>query len=333
MALFDKILSFFRKADNTAQPLPICEEHRAVLAFEKDLDFFMHEDDFKSRKEYQYLCDKHHRIYRTIEELKRTNTLYYFCENNKIPIDLIETFIAHYKDLAGESQLMAKHNEEYIAHHLKKEKSYLDSILHAVDPKIRLDEEQRKVVLSDDDYTLVVAGAGAGKTTTVAAKVKYLVEKQGIMPEEILVISFTNKAVGELREKINGQLNIPCPITTFHKTGYAILKRQDNDLSSIKTEGFRYEVINNYLKSSILQYPELVDKLILFFGSYFDAPYEGDDLNAFFNYLKKFRILTFLALLANKHICIFFRTFPTKTRQVHPNPTTPIPNIVPLHSL
>ena len=132
-----------------------------------------------------------------------------------------------------------------------------------------------------------MAGAGAGKTTTVAAKVKYLVEKQNINPNEILVISFTNKAVGELREKINQQLNIPCPITTFHKTGYAILKRQDKDLSAIKTEGFRYEVINNYLKNSILQYPELVDKLILFFGSYFDAPYEGDDLNAFFNYLTK----------------------------------------------
>ena len=37
-----------------------CEEHKAILAFEKDLDFFLHEDDFKSRKEYQYLCDKHH---------------------------------------------------------------------------------------------------------------------------------------------------------------------------------------------------------------------------------------------------------------------------------
>ncbi len=287
MTFFDKILSIFRKAEEPIQPIPTCEEHKAILAFEKDLDFFMHEDDFKSRKEYQYLCDKHHSIYRTIEELKRTKTLNYFCGNNQIPLDLVTTFIAHYEDLAGESQLMAKHNDEYIANHLKREKSYLDSILYAVDPKIRLDEEQRKVVLSDDDYTLVVAGAGAGKTTTVAAKVKYLVEKQGIKPNEILVISFTNKAVGELQEKINGQLNIPCPITTFHKTGYAILKRQDNDLSAIKTEGFRYEVINNYLKNSILQYPELVDKLILFFGSYFDAPYEGDDLSTFFNYLTK----------------------------------------------
>ena len=47
-------------------------------------------------------------------------------------------------------------------------------------------------MLTDEDYCLVVAGAGAGKTTTVAAKVKYLVDKQGIDPKQILVISFTN---------------------------------------------------------------------------------------------------------------------------------------------
>ena len=58
MALFDKILSFFKKPQEPVQPQPTCEEHRAILAFEKDLDFFMHEDDFKSRREYQYLCDK-----------------------------------------------------------------------------------------------------------------------------------------------------------------------------------------------------------------------------------------------------------------------------------
>lgn len=60
MILFDKILAFFKKAEEQPHPLPTCEEHKAILAFEKDLDFFLHEDDFKSRKEYQYLCDKHH---------------------------------------------------------------------------------------------------------------------------------------------------------------------------------------------------------------------------------------------------------------------------------
>ena len=77
-----------------------------------------------------------------------------------------------------------------------------------MDSNIVLDEEQRRVVLNDEDYCLVIAGAGAGKTTTVAAKVRYLVEKKNVDPSKILVISFTNKAVQELQEKINRDLKI-----------------------------------------------------------------------------------------------------------------------------
>lgn len=102
-----------------------------------------------------------------------------------------------------------------------------------------------------------------------------------------MVISFTNKAVGELRDKINKSLKIDCPITTFHKTGYAILRRQEEERQTIVDQGFMYNVINNYLKKNILENPELVEKLILFFGSYFDAPYEGDNLKDFFNYISK----------------------------------------------
>lgn len=107
-------------------------------------------------------------------------------------------------------------NNVFISTTLVSEKEYLDNILKDVDPVIMLDEDQRKVILTDEDYCLVIAGAGAGKTTTVAAKVKFLVEKKGIEPRDILVISFTNKAVGELREKINKDLYIDCPIATFH---------------------------------------------------------------------------------------------------------------------
>lgn len=144
------------------------------------------------------------------------------------------------------------HNDSFIKRHLVSDKVYLDGILKHVDPNVSLDDEQRRVVLSDEDYTLVIAGAGAGKTTTVAAKVKYLIDKKGMKPDEILVISFTNKAVGELRDKINKSLGIKCPITTFHKTGYAVLRRQEPDRIGIVTEGFMYNVINNYLKKIFL---------------------------------------------------------------------------------
>lgn len=202
----------------------------------------------------------------------------------------VERFLRSYADLANlelGADCIRQHNQIFIQKHLESEKDYLDNILKSVDPAISLDAEQRQVILSDEDYTLVIAGAGAGKTTTVAAKVRYLVECQHIDPEKILVISFTNKAVGELRDKINKSLRIKCPVTTFHSAGYAILREQDPAGKNIRDGGFLFNIVNNYLKSNILEQPELVDKLILFFGSYFDTPYEGDDLNAFFNYISK----------------------------------------------
>lgn len=104
-----------------------------------------------------------------------------YCEKNRIDPKKMDRFLCLYEDLGSKegAKVVEAHNDEFVKRHLAKDKLYLDTILRKVDPNVKLDEEQRRVVLSDEDYTLVVAGAGAGKTTTMAAKVKYLVEKEG----------------------------------------------------------------------------------------------------------------------------------------------------------
>ena len=271
----------------TASPTP---EHASLIKFSRRLNDLLQDDRYLARSDYRGLINDYADTNTFFTNLKTAKTLSYYCSANGIDIASIEAFLCNYSDLADlkdGSTSIQQHNQAYIQRHLDSEKHYLDTILSKVDPVISLDEEQRKVVLTDEDYMLVVAGAGAGKTTTVAAKVKYLVECKGVAPEQILVISFTNKAVGELRDKINKALKINCPVTTFHKTGYAILRKQDVDKKNVVDSGFMFDVINNYLKNDVLREPEMVNKLILFFGSYFDAPYEGDDLNAFFNYISK----------------------------------------------
>lgn len=264
-------------------------ELTSLLDFEKKLNELLKSDSYIARRDYKPLCECYTDIYSQFCTLKQSKTLDYYCSQNHIDVQRIESFLSTFCDLSrNESvEIISLHNKRFLERHLASDKDYLDNVLKKVDPAINLDDEQRRVVLSDEDYTLVIAGAGAGKTTTVAAKVKYLVEKKNVLPEQILVISFTNKAVGELRSKINKALKIDCPVTTFHKTGYAILRRQDEERKLIVDGGFMFNVVSNYLKGNILENPELVDKLILFFGSYFDAPYEGDDLNTFFNYIAK----------------------------------------------
>ena len=117
-----------------------------------------------------------------------------------------------------------KHNKKYIETKMKEEKEYFDNMFKKIDKNIKLDENQRKIILTDEKYTMVIAGAGSGKTTTITAKVNYLIEKQKIKDEEIIIISFTNKAVEELKKRINCDFKHNVDIMTFHKFGYKIIK-------------------------------------------------------------------------------------------------------------
>ena len=286
MGFFSKLFGKKENFESENQPL----EYKQAISFNKEFSDILCSDLFIARSDYKHLIDRYKETAVFFENSQRANTLSYYCKQNKLNKEVIEKFLSSYRDiadLAKGSSIIDAHNEQYIQNHLSSEKDYLDGILKEIDAKIILDEEQRRVILSDEDYSLVIAGAGAGKTTTVAAKVRYLVEKKHIDPRQILVISFTNKAVGELKERINQGLLIDCPITTFHSAGYAILRKQDDIKKQIVGEGFLYNTINNYLKGNILEQPELVDELIMFFGSYFDAPYEGNDINLFFNYVSK----------------------------------------------
>lgn len=148
-------------------------------------------------------------------------------------------------------------NNNFINEKLIELKDYFDNIFD----DIILDEEQRKVILTDEDYNLVIAGAGAGKTTTLAAKVKYLVEIKNIKPEEILIISFTNKAVLELIDKINKEFKIPAKICTFHKLGLDILKQNNINYKVVNS----YNVINNYFNNIPFS---ALKNIILYFNDY-----------------------------------------------------------------
>jgi DNA helicase-2/ATP-dependent DNA helicase PcrA len=89
-----------------------------------------------------------------------------------------------------------------------------------------LNEKQKEAVLHKDGPLLIVAGAGAGKTKTVTHRIAYLIEN-GVSPENILAVTFTNKAAKEMLERVNhligGQTSKPT-ITTFHSLGVKILR-------------------------------------------------------------------------------------------------------------
>ena len=90
-----------------------------------------------------------------------------------------------------------------------------------------LNEEQQQVVLHGDGPCLVLAGAGSGKTRTITYRVAYLLE-QGIEPERILLVTFTNKASKEMMERVAAASGAGMKLPwagTFHHISYRILKK------------------------------------------------------------------------------------------------------------
>jgi superfamily I DNA/RNA helicase/RecB family exonuclease len=97
------------------------------------------------------------------------------------------------------------------------------------EPAIVLDEHQRAVVEHPGGPLLVLAGPGAGKTTTIVESVAHRVEHRGLDPERVLVLTFSRKAAGELRDRITARMRrtTRTPLAlTFHSYAYALLRRR-----------------------------------------------------------------------------------------------------------
>lgn len=284
MDIFSRVMRFGEKLGRKKIQSEPSSECIRLYELQDEINALLKGDNYVARSEYAEVIPTYKETVEFFRVLQNSKMLKNFCTQNGITAGEVLKIIDLYDHL-GEKVDVA--NDKYVKNQMLSEKEYLDNILKDVDPVIMLDDDQRKVILTDEDYCLVIAGAGAGKTTTVAAKVKYLVEKKGIEPRDILVISFTNKAVGELREKINKDLHIDCPIATFHSTGNAILRINDPEPLNIFDGSKLYFLLQDYFKKSILTNEALVNNLIMFFASYFEAPYEGTNLNEFFNKIAK----------------------------------------------
>lgn len=114
-------------------------------------------------------------------------------------------------------QLVARRNQLFVAAELRRYERFFDSV--GKDP---LTNRQRKAVVTNEDHTLVVAGAGSGKTSAVVAKLAYLVNRGLASPSEILLLAFTNKAAQEMRSRLTGHLEA-VNTSTFHALGKKIL--------------------------------------------------------------------------------------------------------------
>lgn len=261
--------------------------------------------DFQEKEEikrnYENRMEQVSSFLSEVEELKKN----YFSNTNK------ENLLQKYQDLYhfftsknfSQTELRIpqefvntyQHIDKYIIEwnfaFLRREVERLSNFFDNIDGK-KLDLQQRNAVLTDEDHNLVLAGAGSGKTLTIAAKVKYLVEQKNIQPEDILLISFTKKAAEEMNERINQKLSIPVNAVTFHKLGNDIIHQYQNFtlIDNMK------EIVSEYFKSIILKDAKALKNMFDFFLFYLNVPKDLQDFDCLGSYIDNQRTLDLITL-------------------------------------
>lgn len=161
------------------------------------------------------------------------------------------------------NKLLKNNNLRYLDAKTHEYKNYFDHLFDKIDSHIRLDDNQRQAIIADEDNLIIVAGAGSGKTTTMAAKVKYLVDKCHVKQSEIVVISFTNKAANEIKSRIHKGFGLKdVDVYTFHSLGVKIINEATQTNYSIIDDSGKYKVISEYIKKVLFKNKELFMKFI-----------------------------------------------------------------------
>lgn len=157
------------------------------------------------------------------------------------------------------------------------EKNNFKNICGLVENK-ELDDQQIDAIVRKNRNQLVIAGAGSGKTTTIVGKVKYLLLKEKYKPEDILLLSFTNAAATEMKERVKKETNIDLDVMTFHKLGLEIIKKSLERNVKIFDKDL-FQVVKKVLNRNI-EDPAYLNKLIYFIvNARFDEKDEFDFTN------------------------------------------------------
>jgi DNA helicase II / ATP-dependent DNA helicase PcrA len=120
-----------------------------------------------------------------------------------------------------------------------------------------LNPEQRAAVLAPDGPILILAGAGSGKTRAITYRIAHLLGERNVDPREVLAVTFTNKAAGEMRERVAALIDgAQAPwVSTFHSAGARILRAEASAIGyqqnySILDEGDSMSVIRDVIETA-----------------------------------------------------------------------------------
>ncbi|MFT5236007.1 MAG: DNA helicase-4, partial [Shewanella sp.] len=147
---------------------------------------------------------------------------------------------------------------------------------------------QRQACVIDEDNTLVIAGAGTGKTSTMVAKAAYLVNQGLAKPNEILMLAYGNDAMRELKERVYASPNLNAvKVSTFHGLGKEIIQFYQNSstqVSVLATDDKRFTQFIDQQLDEIVADPKMADPVADYFGRYLYPQVNELDFNTLGQY-------------------------------------------------
>ncbi len=141
---------------------------------------------------------------------------------------------------SSSENLRNDYNKTFISKELQAYSTFFDKIEGR-----KLDKQQRTAIVTDEDNNMVIAGAGSGKTTTIVGKVNYVIDRYKVNPEEILLISFTNKSASTLANRVNIE---GVQAKTFHKFGKDVIVESEGRQPSIFDEAQFLPLLTRYFQ-------------------------------------------------------------------------------------
>lgn len=270
---------------NYAKSLKVLVDEHNISVILKETRKAFAENDLLFRNKYEFISES------SIALWKKNNQeiIDFICSdeinkysNTKVYPELIATRMEMYKYLDTLKNKIKKHNE----HVVENKQDLIDKYIGKVEG-INIDKQQMQCVLLSPQNHLVIAGAGSGKTTTILAKIKFLLNCGALRPEDLLVISFTNASATELKNRIFEETKKEIDISTFHKLGLNIITTVDNitpNITKLNLHKFIKEQLEELIKSDI--YLKELNRYLLSCNIIPKSEFEFSNQEEYQNYLK-----------------------------------------------
>ena len=164
------------------------------------------------------------------------------------------------------------------------------------------EKQQQSVTLSEDINALILAGAGSGKTRVLTHRIHYLVSEKNHHPDDILAVTFTNKAANEMKERLSNLLRRPIGrmwVGTFHSLAHRLLRTHPAEASLSPTFQIldaqdQFRIIKRLMKENAVDEKKLKIKEVQWFiNKNKDNGISPQDIDVGYDYAKKQKVKVF----------------------------------------